>query len=119
MKIYGGSKLKIKPTSIRLDAETIEGIDNLCDGIGCSRNDWIKDTLKDVLRVENHQNSLELGTEPEEESRTRVFDCNSGTLYENGIIIGDCADYKIDDGKVFDEYGNYLGVTRGFYQKNR
>ena len=29
-----------------------EEIDEICDGIGCSRNDWIKDALKDKLREE-------------------------------------------------------------------
>lgn len=47
--------MKDKPTSIRLPSKTIEEIDNICDGIGCSRNDWIKDTLRDGLRRENIQ----------------------------------------------------------------
>jgi len=32
-----------------------EEIDSICDGVGCSRNDWIKDTLNDKLREENNQ----------------------------------------------------------------
>jgi len=46
--------LKDKPTSIRL-GKLIEDIDNICDGIGCSRNEWIKDTLRDGVRRENSQ----------------------------------------------------------------
>jgi len=30
-----------------------EEIDNFCDDIGCTRNDWIKDTLKDKLRTQD------------------------------------------------------------------
>ncbi len=44
-------RLKTKSTSVRLPKEMFEEIDNFCDDIGCSRNDWIKDTLKDKLRT--------------------------------------------------------------------
>lgn len=47
--------MKDKPISIRLPNKTIEEIDNICDGIGCSRNDWIKDTLRDGVRMGNSQ----------------------------------------------------------------
>ncbi len=40
---------KVKPTSIRLSKTTLEKIDNACDGLGCSRTDWIKDTIDDKL----------------------------------------------------------------------
>jgi len=48
---------KTKTASVRLPKEMYEEIDNICDGIGCSRNDWIKDTLQDKLREENNENS--------------------------------------------------------------
>ena len=32
-------------------------IDSICDEVGCSRNDWIKDTLQDKLREENNENN--------------------------------------------------------------
>jgi len=47
--------LKTKTASVRLPTEMFEEIDSICDGVGCSRNDWIKDTLKDKLRDENSQ----------------------------------------------------------------
>ena len=34
-----------------------EKIDGICDDIGCSRNDWIKDTLNEKLREETNENS--------------------------------------------------------------
>jgi len=49
--------MKSKTASVRLPKEMYEEIDELCDGIGCSRNDWIKDTLKDRLREESGENS--------------------------------------------------------------
>ena len=46
-----------------------EEIDNICNEVGCSRNDWIKDTLQDKLREENNENSQDQevikDTEPE------------------------------------------------------
>jgi len=44
--------IKTKTASVRLPEEMFEEIDEVCDGIGCSRNDWIKDALKDKLREE-------------------------------------------------------------------
>ena len=59
--------MKDKPTSIRLPNKTIEDIDNICDGIGCSRNEWIKDTLRDGVRRENSQDQGIKDTKPEPE----------------------------------------------------
>ena len=44
--------MKTDTFSIRIAKEMKTEIDSLCDGIGCTRNDWIKDTLKDKLREE-------------------------------------------------------------------
>ena len=49
--------MKTKTASVRLPKEMYEEIDNICDGIGCSRNDWIKDTLQDKLREESNENN--------------------------------------------------------------
>jgi len=48
---------KTKTASVRLPKEMYEEIDSICDENGCSRNDWIKDTLKEKLREENNENS--------------------------------------------------------------
>ncbi len=40
-----------------------EEIDNFCDDIGCTRNDWIKDTLKDKLRTLLDENTQDLESE--------------------------------------------------------
>ena len=70
---------KVKPTSIRLSKTTLEKIDNACDGLGCSRTDWIKNTIDDKLQeksVENtpHQEVIK-GTEPisKPKKKTRGF----------------------------------------------
>jgi len=45
--------LKTKTASVRLPKEMFEEIDNFCNDIGCTRNNWIKDTLKDKLRTQD------------------------------------------------------------------
>jgi Arc/MetJ-type ribon-helix-helix transcriptional regulator len=68
--------MKSKTASVRLPKEMYEEIDELCDGIGCSRNDWIKDTLKDRLREELDENSQDQevikDTKPEPQEPHRI-----------------------------------------------
>ncbi len=69
--------MKTKTASVRLPKEMFEEIDNICDNIGCSRNDWIKDTLQDKLREENSQDQekrsrLADNTTPKEEPKPKV-----------------------------------------------
>jgi len=56
---------KTKTASVRLPKEMYEEIDNICDEVGCSRNDWIKDTLQDKLREENSQDQEENNSRPD------------------------------------------------------
>lgn len=45
--------MKSKTASVRLPKEMYDEIDDICDDIGCTRNDWVKDALKDKLRQES------------------------------------------------------------------
>ena len=72
---------KTKTASVRLPKEMYEEIDSICDEVGCSRNDWIKDTLQDKLREESNENSQDqeennLGpdrnTTPKEEPKPKI-----------------------------------------------
>jgi len=62
--------MKTKTASVRLPKEMFEEIDNICDGIGCSRNDWIKDTIQDKLREENSQDQ-ENNSRPDRNTTTK------------------------------------------------
>ena len=111
-------RLKTKTASVRLPKEMFEEIDNVCDGIGCTRNDWIKDTLKDKLRtyldeITQDQEINVKDIEPITEDKLRIFDCNSGIMYENGIVVGNCSEIDLRQGKVFDKNGKQIGITRG------
>ena len=109
--------MKTKTASVRLPKEMYEEIDNFCDDVGCTRNDWIKDTLKDKLRTqdENTQQS-EINVEdvePIKENKLRIFDCDSGIMYENGISVGNCSEFDLRQGKVFEKNGKQIGITHG------
>ena len=43
--------------------------------------------------------------------KQREFRCDKGCILENDIIIGDCDDYDIDNGKV-SQYGIQIGIIK-------
>jgi len=108
--------MKTKTASVRLPKEMYEEIDNICDGIGCSRNDWIKDKLQEGIREETNQNSQD----QEESKKPQIikvedvieFECKNGNLYENDSFFGKCSDYELNDGKVYEKNGKYLGKIK-------
>ncbi len=95
-----------------------EETDNFCDDVGCMSNDWIKDTLKDKHRTQLHENTIDLENnvediEPIIEDKLRIFDCDSGIMYENGNVVGNCSEFDLRQGKVFDKGGKQIGITQG------
>jgi len=62
-----------------------EEIDNLCNDMGCSRNDWIKEILKEKLVQEVKQESQGL-KEPLESIVPRIIveDVDETVKYEDG-----------------------------------
>jgi len=44
--------LKSKTSSLRLPEKMYEEIDNICNDVGCTRNDWLKDLVIEGLRTE-------------------------------------------------------------------
>jgi len=108
--------MKTKTASVRLPKEMYEEIDNICDGIGCSRNDWIKDKLREGIRKESNENSQDQ-EEPKKPQLIKVedvieFECKNGNLYENGSLFGSCSNYDLDQGKVYEKNGKYLGQIK-------
>ena len=62
--------MKTKTASVRLPKEMYEEIDNICDGVGCSRNDWIKDRLREGIREEPNENSQDQENSPGPDDNT-------------------------------------------------
>jgi len=85
--------LKTKTASVRLPKEMFEEIDNFCDDIGCTRNDWIKDTLKDKLRTQLDQNT--------QDQEIEVEDIKPEPVTTEPAIMA--------HGKILDDYGNVIG----------
>jgi len=72
--------LKTKTASVRLPEKMFEEIDNFCDDIGCSRNDWIKDTLKDKLRTHLDESTQDI----EPENKPSVEGIITSVSYDDG-----------------------------------
>lgn len=47
--------MKSKTSSVRLLKETYDDIDSICDDIGCTRNDWIKEAIDEKLEGKKSQ----------------------------------------------------------------
>jgi len=104
-------KSKVKPTSIRFDQETLSEIDQRCEDLRCSRNDFIKNAVDNQLELEATEDG-EPKIMPEEVKKNVIFDCHDGNLYVGEKYYGKCADYEMNAGKIYDMRGNYLGQTR-------
>jgi len=83
-----------KTTSIRLDREILNQIDDRCSDLACSRNDFIKTAIDNLLEVEDidetkkEPKKIIVRTIPEEEQKSKVF----------------------THGKILDDYGNVIGT---------
>lgn len=94
--------LASKTASVRLPKEMFEEIDSVCDNIGCTRNDWIKDTLQDKLREEsNDETEIQVikDTKPEPAKPKIITDATkpkaSWKLYDdNGNLVSSSEDAK-------------------------
>jgi len=112
-------KSKVKPTSIRFDQETLSEIDQRCEDLRCSRNDFIKNAVDNQLELDATEDADLEPTKPEpkivsgEVKKNVIFDCDDGRLFVDGKYYGKCKDYTLNAGKVYDMRGNYLGQTRG------
>lgn len=57
-------KKKTKPTSVRLSNELLKELDQRCEKVGCSRNDFIKNSVEFVI---TQQSDFDFGDKEESE----------------------------------------------------
>ena len=111
--------LASKTASVRLPKEMFEEIDDMCDGIGCTRNDWIKDTLQDKLREESSEETedqeIKSKPKPKQESRPEPSELRNLRIVEQNtdktipkaqsytITLDDGTAYHYKDGKKIEE----------------
>jgi len=90
-------KKKAKPTSVRLDNDLLEELDQRCEKVGCSRNDFIKNSVEFAI---TQQSDFDFGEEEEESEE------------ESRIIVENVPDDPIPmaHGKIYDDNGNLVGT---------
>jgi len=93
-------KKKTKPTSIRFDDELLEELDQRCEKVGCSRNDFIKNSVEFAI---TQQSDFDFGDEEEseEEPQVKVSLVEKEELRPTPVIA---------HGKILDDDGNVVGT---------
>lgn len=81
-------KKKAKPTSVRLDYELLEELDQRCEKVGCSRNDFIKNAVELVITTES---KFDFGDDEEmnETEEEKQISKQEQSSEVTGIIITD------------------------------
>ena len=104
--------------TVKLEKEMLESVDNHCEGLGCSRTDFIIEAVQEKLEGKTESKDIQEPKSVESETikvtvlpEPREFRCEKGNLLENDIVVGDCADYGIDNGKVF-QNGIQIGIIK-------
>jgi len=96
-------KKKTKPTSVRLDEELLNEIDQRCSKVGCTRNDFIKNSVGFIF---NQSSDFDFGDEEEETDEEPEKPQVKITLIEKEepkpIVMA--------HGKILDDFGNVVGT---------
>lgn len=109
---------KVNPTSVRLEPELLDDLDQRCNELGCSRNDFIRSSVEFSIyegdSIESDDNDSQELKKPQliKVEDVREFDCKDGNLFENNSFFGKCSDYELNDGKVYEKNGKYLGKIK-------
>ncbi len=93
-------KKKTKPTSVRFENDLLEELDQRCSKVGCSRNDFIKNSVEFII---NDSSDFDFGgdeEESEEEPKVKV------TLVEKE----EPKSIPVMHGKILDDDGNVIGT---------
>jgi len=91
-------KKKTKPTSVRFDNDLLEELDQRCEKMGCSRNDFIKNAVELAITTES---KFDFGDEEESEEEPQV----KVTLVEK-----EKHESVMAHGKILDDNGNVIGT---------
>jgi len=100
-----------KIISFRLDESLIDDIDLTCKKLGCNRNVWVKNAIETKLKMET-TDDVQKKPQLIKVEDVKEFDCKDGNLYENDSFFGKCSDYELNDGKVYEKNGKYLGKIK-------
>jgi len=92
-------KKKTIPTSVRLDNDLLKELDQRCSKVGCTRNDFIKNSIEFAV----YQSSdFDFGDEEEiEESEPKPIVTEIIEPKKSSVIA---------HGKILDDFGNVIGT---------
>lgn len=88
---------KVKPTSVRLDNELLEELDQRCEKLGCSRNDFIKNSVEFIIRDKSNFNfGSDEETNDELEQKNENQKDNEGQIKNQTKVIGKKITYIVE-----------------------
>ncbi len=97
-------KKKTKPTSVRFDNELLEELDQRCSKVGCSRNDFIKNSVEfAIYQSSDFDFGDEEETDDSEEPKPIVTEIKTidSEPEKSSMIM---------HGKILDDFGNVVGT---------
>ncbi len=95
-------KKKTKPTSVRFDNELLEELDQRCSKVGCSRNDFIKNSVEfAIYQSSDFDFGDEEETDDSEEPKPIVTEIKTidSEPEKSSMIM---------HGKILDDFGNVV-----------
>ncbi len=93
-------KKKTKPTSVRFENDLLEELDQRCSKVGCSRNDFIKNSVEFAITQQSDFDFGDVEEESEGEPQVKV------TLVEKE----EPKSIPVMHGKILDDDGNVIGT---------
>jgi len=93
-------KKKTKPTSVRFENDLLEELDQRCSKVGCSRNDFIKNSVEFAITQQSDFDFGDVEEESEGEPQVKV------TLVEKEQPKS----IPVMHGKILDDDGNVIGT---------
>ena len=100
-----------KTVSARISNGMHEELRERCNNLGCTIDEYVTESIKVGL---DGASDFEFDVEEDEpeliEPKSRTFTCKDGILYEDGIKFGNCSEFDLNQGRVSDKNGNFLGI---------
>ncbi|MDG7050376.1 MAG: hypothetical protein JRZ94_04150 [Nitrososphaerota archaeon] len=108
----------MKTVSAKLERKDHDRFLNLCNLEGCTVSEALRDMILQWCDAGEEDAETEkdspkpMVTIIEDIPKLRSFSCSNGFLYENGALIGNCSDYVLRHGEVYDKKGIHLGTIK-------
>jgi len=99
-------KMTTKPTSVRLDNKLLEELDQRCRKVGCSRNDFIKNSVELVM---NNGSDFDFGDEEDIEDNEQSLKIKP-RIPITGVKI---MDTETGQEWMQDKDGSYVLIVKG------